>query len=327
MHTTDEQPIVIVGNSRSGTTLLRLMLTCHRNICIPPEGPFIVLLEPKYGQIRYFEDDTIRSVVEDLLQVTKMDQWNLDYDSLLERLKGGPRDSYSAIVDGVYREYMSSIGAVKKRWGDKSGSYTINRLASIKRSLPNTFLLHLVRDGRDVACSYQALQGVQGKYAPRLPTDPLEIAYEWKHNLNRIDRFLREWPLEQQTEVRYEDLVTAPASTLQRLCARLGEDYDPEMLDFNRRNVERVLEPKVYLAWKQKTLEEVSASRVGRWKTELSQAEVYLIETLAGEVLGRYGYDLSDACNRQSLRLRLILQVGLFRLRKTLVRMVSFARH
>lgn len=320
------QPVIIVGNSRSGTTLLRLILTCHPNICIPPEGPFIVFLEPKYGQINYFDDVTIESFVDDLLRVTKMEEWNLNRDRLIQHLKNGPRNSFFAVVDGIYREYMNTIGQVKKRWGDKSGSYTTSRLGSIKRSLPHAFLLHIVRDGRDVACSYRALQGIKGKYAPRLPTDPLEIAYIWKKNVNRISRFLSEWPAAQRAQVRYEDLVMSPGPTLQKLCAELGEEYDYRMLDFHRQNVKQSLEPKVYLAWKQKTLEEISDSQVGRWKTEMSEAEVRLFEALAGDVLRRYGYRLSEASQPGSVDPQLAMQVGLFRLKKGIRRMVSLSK-
>ena len=43
-----EAPVFIIGNPRSGTTLIRLMLTCHPQIVIPPESGFLVTLYPKY---------------------------------------------------------------------------------------------------------------------------------------------------------------------------------------------------------------------------------------------------------------------------------------
>ena len=36
-----EPPVFVIGNPRSGTTLLRLMLTGHPGIAIPPEGGFL----------------------------------------------------------------------------------------------------------------------------------------------------------------------------------------------------------------------------------------------------------------------------------------------
>ena len=41
-------PIFVVGNPRSGTTLLRLVLTSHSKINIPPESNFIIRKMKKY---------------------------------------------------------------------------------------------------------------------------------------------------------------------------------------------------------------------------------------------------------------------------------------
>jgi hypothetical protein len=302
------------------------MLTCHPEICVPPEGPFFYCLEPKYGHIAEFDNDTIERFVDDLFNVNKMEEWNLDRASLIGQLKAGPRNTFAALVDGVYREYMKTMGKVKRRWGDKSGSYTIGGLDSIRRSLSHAFILHIVRDGRDVACSYRSLQGIEGKYAPRLPTGPLEIAYAWKKNVNRIGQFLGGWPQAQQAEVRYEDLVTSPVSTLKTLCAMLGEAYDPSMLDFHRQNAELALEPKLYLGWKQKTLEKITDSRVGRWQAELSETDVRLFEALAGDLLRHYNYPPSETPDRRSFDLLVRIQSRAFLVRKMLGRIWRSAR-
>jgi hypothetical protein len=38
-----QEPIFILGNPRSGTSLLRLMLHSHSEICIPPESHFFFM--------------------------------------------------------------------------------------------------------------------------------------------------------------------------------------------------------------------------------------------------------------------------------------------
>ena len=53
--------LFIIGNPRSGTSLLRLMLTCHPEIVIPPESHFFLWLEEKYG-----ENFNIESIVSNL---------------------------------------------------------------------------------------------------------------------------------------------------------------------------------------------------------------------------------------------------------------------
>lgn len=310
-------PLIIVGNPRSGTTLLRLMLTCHPNICVPPEGPFLYMLEPVYGSLKRYDDAVINRFVADVLHVPKMEEWDLDSHSLTKRLKDGCHASFRYLVDGVYREYMAKRGKGKGRWGDKSGSYTIAGLSTIRRVFPNAFIIHLVRDGRDVACSYRSLEGLEGKYAPHLPTHVMEIAYKWQQNVERIDDFLKAWPAKQQALVHYEDLVSDPESVLHSLCNSLDEKFDTSMVEFHQQNAEFSLEPKVYLAWKQKTLEAVSPSQVGRWRKELTESEVAHFEALAGHALCRYGYQTQSLHdNLEYKRFWLLLKANIFRLRK-----------
>ncbi len=42
------RPIIVLGNPRSGTTMFRLMLTAHSEICIPPECGFFQWYYPDF---------------------------------------------------------------------------------------------------------------------------------------------------------------------------------------------------------------------------------------------------------------------------------------
>jgi hypothetical protein len=302
-------PIFILGNSRSGTTLLRLMLTCHENISIPPEGPFFFFLEPKYHDVSDINSKVIEDFISELFSVPKMDEWNLDKQRLFERLNNTPVESFIDLINGVHKEYMISSGKIKNRWGDKSGSYSIRFINSIKRSLPNAHLVNIIRDGRDVACSYRSLYGTKGKYAPNFPTNIIEIALQWRSNVSRINDFLDKWPRDQQTIVKYEDLVSNPTKSLQNLCDDIDEVFDVNMLNFHNLNSKFELEPKKYLSWKQKTLEAVSDSQVERWKSELSDEDVSLFEYIAGDTLIYYGYAVESKNNKINLKDR--LEVGI----------------
>lgn len=48
-------PVSVVGNRRSGTTLLRLMLTAHLRLCVPPESGFVVFHGSYFGDRRFDE--------------------------------------------------------------------------------------------------------------------------------------------------------------------------------------------------------------------------------------------------------------------------------
>ena len=68
--------------------MLRLMLTCHSNISIPPEGPFATQLMGKYGDDRDWSPDRTEQFARDVLNSAKIDYWKLDLDSLMFQTDG-----------------------------------------------------------------------------------------------------------------------------------------------------------------------------------------------------------------------------------------------
>ena len=285
-----DAPVIVVGNPRSGTTLLRLMLTCHPNICIPPEGPFIYKLFDKYGDFLegHFSSEKL---IKALMNTPKIELWGIDVDRVRNIFSEQEDIDYQAFIKAVYLEYMRKHDIKKNRWGDKSGSYTINGLPILKESFTQAFIIHIVRDGRDVACSYRGVKPSSDPYAPHLPEDILEIAYIWKGNLKKINTFLEAWPRDQQCTVLYEELVNDPESVLRKICTAIGESFHSDMLSFYEKNREKGLEPPRFLNWKEKTLQEVTTTQVKRWRQELDKSEVVLFNKMAGEILQHYGYE------------------------------------
>ena len=287
-------PIFIIGNPRSGTTLLRLMLTCHRNIVIPPECGFAVWLYPKYGQwsqLRKSEDHLLTEFLDDLMKCRKIETWNMDVEGLFGFLKRREPLTYSDVVSSVYEWYGLSQGENFVRWGDKN-NFHIHHILSIKTIFPNACFIHIIRDGRDVACSYKKLseQRIDVLYAPRLPGRLEDIAEQWKANIQTAVASFTIMGSETVYEIRFEDLILNTEASLRHLCEWLGEEYDPSMLDYYIANQERGLEPRDFLSWKQKTLRPPIPDESGRYLSELTIQEIHLFENIAGQVLEKYGY-------------------------------------
>jgi hypothetical protein len=184
MTTTDDGPIFIIGNPRSGTTLLRLMLTCHPRIVVPPEAGFLIDLRGRHGGFAGEEGALDRFLV-DLQASPKFEYWKLPDPVLREFLRGArPRD-YASLVAGVYACYASAHGSGKPRW-DRS------------------------------------LADVKGKYAPTLPGDVFGAMYDWNRNLRRIRRAFARVGWNRVHELRYEDLVQDPEGVLRRSWGRIS---------------------------------------------------------------------------------------------------------
>jgi hypothetical protein len=283
-------PFFVIGSPRSGTTLLRLMLTSHPALVVPPECGFAAWLYPQFagwdggaGQ----QDRFIAAVVAS----RKFDTWGLAADALAAAFAHDPPRTYADACDRVYRAYCMASGKPAARWGDKNNFY-LDHVARLREIFPAARFVHEVRDGRDVACSYREVMAMDSAspYRPDLPTDVAEIARLWAGNVRTIAEQLAVLPPGDRYQVRYEDLVADPAATLAPLCEWLGVGFDAAMLRFHEANRELALEPAATMDWKRRTTEPANDATVGRHRKLLNARERAAFEEIAAPELRRYGY-------------------------------------
>jgi hypothetical protein len=289
----------VVGVSRSGTTLLRLMLDAHPQLTIPPETHFV----PKLVNVceRLVEEgvSTVTMREQALEVMTTHPRWGdfgLEEEEVRERMERHDPLTPGDAVRSFYEAYAAREG--KPRWGDKSPPYTWKSLR-IQRALPEAHFVHLIRDGRDVALSLGEVSWG--------PDDVAEAARKWVSEVGRARRRARRLLRGTYMEARYEDLVTDPEPVLRRICKFVGLRWDDAMLDYHRdaeermrREMQRELKP---LGGGTITAEErtrqhelvsrpPSASRVGRWRTDMSPEDREAFESVAGKLLAKLGYEV-----------------------------------
>ncbi len=284
----EKPPIFIIGNPRSGTTLLRLMLTCHSMISIPPEGGWLIQLYSKYRKVTIDDQEMIRTMVTDLFLTPKIEGWQLDHSLLMKTVEENVPVDYPGFANQIYRHYANRDG--KTRWGDKNNFY-LHHIGKINQMFPDAMFLHIIRDGRDVACSYRDLSETRGLYAPTLPNSVCIAAYDWKKNIETIRRDFKHIAKERTFTLRYEDLVRQPTNILQDVCSFLGEDYDDNMLLYAEKNRTRQLEPSVFMNWKALTQEAITTNRVERWKREMFIEDRLIFAFMANHILRLYNYE------------------------------------
>jgi hypothetical protein len=299
------RPVFVIGCPRSGTTLLTLMLSSHSRIAIPPETRFLLEV---FRQRRTFGDLTVRRnrrrLGRALVRVkgTKFRHLRLDRRQVRRAVVASPPTMGSAI-GAVYREYARSQG--KARWGDKRPTYF--RHVDVLRELwPDAQFVHLVRDGRDCVASLKQMRwwrhGTHG------------AAATWVHSVDCARRAARRLPPDAFHEVRYEDLVADPRGELERLCAFLGEDFEEGMLEPHL--LAERLPARQRDNWHSNTKEKVGPRRVGTHRGVLTEAEVALVERVAGSRLRRLGYQADgDGRARASDLVSYALELVTMRLR------------
>lgn len=282
----------VLGNPRSGTTLLRLMLNNHPSITIPPECGFMLWLVDRFRQTDFTDSREIAVFVDALVQTKKFETWQLERAPLQAFIESRAPARYREVALLVYEFYARSVGKAPRLLGDKNNFY-LDYLAQIRDLFPDAKVVAIVRDGRDVACSYRELvdRRIESTYAPRLPRAIGEIAREWTDNNLRLVETLRS---PGRVLVRYEDLIANPTEELGRICAVLGVPYDPAMLQYHARNAAEEQEPAEFLKWKEKTLLPPDAANAGKYRQLLTRAEIDEFEHTAGAVLAHFQYCLEN---------------------------------
>lgn len=291
MRSQPKTPFFLIGNARSGTSLLRLMLNTHPDIVVPPECGFAMWLRDRYVALDLCDSAVIARFAGDVSASRKFETWNLSETQLRRRLEGRRYAEYPELVAEVYAAYAELRGKTPTLFGDKN-NYYITLVDQLRETFPDSLIIHLVRDGRDVACSYLDLadREIDCEYRPNLAFEINEIAVEWSKNCLRMARLTGPRVI----TLRYEDLLGAPKTELKRMCKFLGAQFDPIMLDFFRWNDE----PQSFLQWKGKTREPLDPENAGRFRYRLTQEQISIFQATAAEALIHFDYPLEMSGKR-----------------------------
>ena len=195
-------------------------------------------------------------------------------------------------VRAIFRLYAERHA--KPRWGDKTPGYALH-LDAIRRLLPESRFVHLIRDGRDVAVSVRGLWFSRERGVG-------EIARDWRERI--LAARTQGQGAEDYLEVRYEDLVTEPGRELERVCRFVDLPYEPTMLEAWRgaptrlaehgpgyeRSGAIVVEREARLRQQVSVTRPIDPSFVGGWRERLTAGEKAEFEQEAGDLLEALGY-------------------------------------
>jgi hypothetical protein len=254
------------------------MLGSHPHLAVPRESHLYNGIYPIVRRFQNMGSSATRDrLVAEILRTEHIRRWN-PAPSLARTLAAIQHAGFHGIVQGLMSAWAQDQG--KQRWGEKTPQHTLC-WRHILEGFPELQLIHLVRDGRDVALSYK-----RTSFGPR---HVYALALRWKQYLLAAEAARSQLGEKAFLQVRYEDLLSDPARELRRMCAFLGEGFAPSMLRFyedrrcfhaesqNARNLRRP----------------VLSDNTGKWRSGLSARETRIFESLAGEFLERYGYDRS----------------------------------
>ena len=285
-------PFFIVGARRSGTTMLRLMLNNHPNLSVPFETGFIPVFYQKladYGDLKV--RDNLARLLRDISEFPLVRKGGIIQDE--EAILSRPIVSYTDLVNAIFKVDAERKG--KRRWGDKTPGY-ITEVDRLWKVFPGCYIVHLVRDGRDVALSLRTMEGWGSTHIPKVAQD-----WRWETTLvHKIGAILGEHYL----EVRYEDLVLNPDGILRRICTFLNEPFHQDMLAFHV-TAEREM-PRESMKWHKNSVKPPDPGKVYMWKQQMSLADRILFEQISGPALEIFGYERENRHSTWGSRLKKI---------------------
>jgi hypothetical protein len=264
------EPVFVVGCSRSGTTLLRLMLNSHPSLAIPDESHFIIDVHRSAAARR-----DPATALGKALSHRRFARWGLDPALVWRLAEQAPPRCYAEAMTVIFAAYAQREG--KPRWGDKSPPYAAH-LPLLAELFPLARFVHVIRDGREVAASLAAHRWA--------PTTPIACASYWRAQAGAA----REagWKLGpgRYLEVRLERLIAEPDATLRRVCEFIGEPFDRKMLDYRGRAQESVWSGDV----DHRHLHDPPTPALRDWRAGLGAGTQRAVQAAAQPLLAELGY-------------------------------------
>ena len=276
------RPVFVGGCPRSGTTLLRTMLTSHPDLAIPHETRILIdgyRRRAEWGDLGNPENRRrlARWVVE--RRVSRYRRLVEDADDLVECMVAAA-PTIGSVLSAGFRLHAERHG--KARWGEKRPSIVLNLDAAFAM-FPDGQYVNIVRDPRAVVASIRKVGRQHGWGAHGIPggTDT------WERSARAADRWRRRLRGDQFLEVQYEHLVADPPAVLGRIVEYL--DLDAAGLDAMLRYHETPdIQSRTLYAGVSKP---VTTEALRVWEQALRPKEIAFVQSVLGDWMRRYGYE------------------------------------
>jgi len=269
-------PIIIMGSERSGTNLLRHLLSNHSRLAGPVSPHFLEVFSP----ISHFYDDlhkieNLEKLFTDMLKLANhpYHDWQLNIKFMEFYQKFVPK-SMIEMYNSMYLAKAEHQG--KKRYVSKD-IHAWLYAHQIKSVYPKTRFIYVVRDPRDHVRSWMK--------RPIYLLTPMEAVKKWKRDQNEILRLNFSGGINWHM-VKYEDLITNPEDVMSRLLLFLNETVEDGCFNTNPENA---TESRWNDYWKNLG-QQIIRENKEKFKDGLDMEDIELIETLCFAEMKRFNY-------------------------------------
>ncbi len=270
-----KKAIFICGCGRSGTTLLGSLLGAANGCITTPESQFITETAAQLSKNEIADQG-------DALQRAFLDSfrfrlWNIS-DAVQEISELPSQDVLARLIWQCVDLYAQKNGKQHwHTWIDHTPAH-IHHIPLLSRLFPNSYFIHLIRDGRGVFSSTKSLEWG--------PAGAIQATQWWTHSL--APGLAAENAFSEQViRVRFENLIQDTEYELRRICKLTEVEFSPSMLQGGGFILPEYTQNQHQLIGGPPEL-----SVCTKWKEILSAREVEIFESLCGALLQYLGYEL-----------------------------------
>lgn len=261
--------LFIIGATRSGTTLLQNLLTCHPQICVTYETRVAVALRHLFYP---YDVDKVINALKIYREFQKIDFETLKKEALsIENLE------FADLVALAFRKRAKLDN--KTMWGDKTPNY-VHYIPNLASMFPNSIFIHIIRDPRAVSHSLMSM--------PSGNNTPYHTAMQWRYAITIAREEFSRLPASRRIELLFENLLKNPEKELKRICALLRMRFTTQMLKIETRKVQKLPSDSL------KTIhphynKSIDKKACFKWR-KLSRKQIYHIESICWDQMIRIGY-------------------------------------
>lgn len=288
--------VFIVGNSRSGTTMLLRMLNIHSKLFVGNEFHFFEQLWSSADKNSMINNSSAEQLLSKLFYI-HYEGYTGEME--VEKYAQEAREFVATEGKGLHyaHEYFGKFllmltDKANKEIPCEKTPQNIFYIKEILEIFPNSKFIHIVRDPRAILLS-QKNKWKRRKMGASFITErevlrlrinyhPYTLSKLWQSAIKAGLTFEDNPAL---LTIRFEDLLLQPDITLQQLCTHLQVPYEPQMMDIPLSSSSNEADS---------TTKGIKKERAETWKHGgLSDTEIAICEHVNKPYLEKYGYTLT----------------------------------
>ncbi len=279
----DLRPVFVVGNPRSGTTLVQQILSAHAEFWTAPETHLFdyVLHAAPDAATKAISPKTLVILLQRIAKRSGLTLSESVRQEMIQQADSGALTG-PRFVELVMQSFKRADDRAT-RWVEKSPQHLLH-LSEIWQYFPDAQVINILRDARDVVSSPRRFR--KQKTGPGRIYAVVHIAWRWNRFIEAADRSVED---PRFLSIRYEDLVSDPERILDQLAAHAGIQKDSTAIARFHEQLKQVTlrvsdENKAF----NRATELVDRRQV--WKSRLTKQEAKVIETICGPLMEQHGY-------------------------------------